>query len=212
MDLTTLAMVRKFMNEKPAGNAIPQPTGTIEITENGTGIDIAQYAFADVNVSTDTGIGELQPIPYITHTQPAVGESSSLDDLPLDTLAIGDAVNDWSSWQPLFVSIQRFKFDAIPDKVICMTATLNSDSNGWNGNSLQAYVCAIDDNYEYVSVEPWDGLVYDYSGDIFTITDAPQWSFQFNMPDLGGYDFENQKALDKILVFYITQVTPDPTE
>lgn len=32
------------------------PTGTITITENGTGIDVAQYALADVNVSGGSGI------------------------------------------------------------------------------------------------------------------------------------------------------------
>ena len=30
--------------------AVPEPTGDVEITENGTGIDIAQYATATVNV------------------------------------------------------------------------------------------------------------------------------------------------------------------
>ena len=29
----------------------PTPTGTINITENGEGIDVAQYAYADVSVS-----------------------------------------------------------------------------------------------------------------------------------------------------------------
>lgn len=31
------------------------PSGTIEITENGEGIDVAQYAYADVNVSGGSG-------------------------------------------------------------------------------------------------------------------------------------------------------------
>lgn len=34
---------------------VPSPTGTISITQNGTGIDVAQYAFADVNVSGGGG-------------------------------------------------------------------------------------------------------------------------------------------------------------
>ena len=33
------------------------PTGTTEITANGTGIDVAQYAYADVNVTYPTWTG-----------------------------------------------------------------------------------------------------------------------------------------------------------
>ena len=35
------------------------PSGTIEITENGEGIDVARYAYADVNVSGDAEIAKV---------------------------------------------------------------------------------------------------------------------------------------------------------
>ena len=39
-----------FMNDVAENGGGVTPTGTIEITENGTGIDVAQYAYADVSV------------------------------------------------------------------------------------------------------------------------------------------------------------------
>lgn len=39
--------------------AVPQPTGNVELTENGTGIDIAQYATATVAVPQPSGNIEL---------------------------------------------------------------------------------------------------------------------------------------------------------
>lgn len=57
------------------------PTGTKTITENGTGIDVAQYATADVNVvpvtltyNANTGTGTVDPVTV------GKGTSVTLDD------------------------------------------------------------------------------------------------------------------------------------
>lgn len=47
-----------------ANVAVPQPSGNIDITQNGEGIDIAQYATANVKIPTVTTI---EPILLTTH-------------------------------------------------------------------------------------------------------------------------------------------------
>lgn len=58
-----------------SGNIVP--SGTITITENGTGIDVSPYATADVNVSGGASVGELVNIGAYSGdmaSEPSVGD------------------------------------------------------------------------------------------------------------------------------------------
>lgn len=55
-----------------------KPTGTIAITENGEGIDVAQYATADVSVSGGGGsVGALVDVPRVKSEQVDIGDNIS---------------------------------------------------------------------------------------------------------------------------------------
>ena len=62
-----------------SGNIVP--SSTLTITENGTGIDVAQYAAVDVAVSGGTSVGAFVPIRafYNNDDVPAVGDYCTLD-------------------------------------------------------------------------------------------------------------------------------------
>lgn len=59
------------------------PTGTIYITENGEGIDVSSYAYADVNVSGGGGL-DVEPVTATIQTTPDyafLGINASYNDL-----------------------------------------------------------------------------------------------------------------------------------
>ena len=66
------------------------PEGTISITENGSNIDVAQYAYADVNVSGGGGGTEYNIICY----------DSSRTEVPSYVYPAGSFDNDTHRWIP----------------------------------------------------------------------------------------------------------------
>lgn len=76
------------------------PTGTIEITENGTGIDVAQYAYADVNVSGGGGVEdkEVRLLDYdgtVLHSY-TPAEFAALSALPENPSHTGLTAQGWN--------------------------------------------------------------------------------------------------------------------
>lgn len=65
---TTIEGAVRLLGQHIGGSA----SGTIEITENGEGIDVAQYAYADVNVSGGTEYGAIKPITFEVNGAPDV--------------------------------------------------------------------------------------------------------------------------------------------
>lgn len=72
-----------------------KPEGTIAITENGEGIDVAQYATANVSVSGGgASVGALQERIYIFDSKPSVNDEFSplQEQLMPDAVMVGDSV------------------------------------------------------------------------------------------------------------------------
>lgn len=168
------------------------PSGKIIITENGTDIDITQYATADVNI-TGSGVsfGELQAAPCITNTEPVVGGSSPFAPINLPQLI------DSQSAITMFSSSLNggigFPFS------IAAGVPITSSIPSSYGNTIDAYICGLGIG-QYGSslnttVEEWDGEV-DVSTDSNFIT------FSFTMPDLGGIDPETLRP-SAVLVLHI---------
>ncbi len=68
------------------------PSGTITITENGTGIDVAQYAMADVNVSGGVDFGDSFEVSfYTTNSEPLAFFVGCVSPFSFDVNALGTA-------------------------------------------------------------------------------------------------------------------------
>lgn len=147
-----------------------KPEGTITITENGEGIDVAQYATADVSVS---GGGVDVGAPTFVGgagEAPTVGEE--MFTFPIIALAkIGDvAIYDGSPYGA----------SASGGLAAGLTLTTNVVSAELV-DTLSAYVCTADDNSQYATVAPWGGTLTrenaEYEGD-------PAYRWTFTMPEL----------------------------
>lgn len=84
--------------------SVPSPTGKITITENGTNIDIAQYAKADVNVaggggSSDFSTAEVTVGAGVVLQAPVVINEEEFQGIAM----IGEAMEEEMIWQvPLY--------------------------------------------------------------------------------------------------------------
>lgn len=159
-----------------------KPEGTITITENGEGIDVAQYATADVSVSgggADVGeptliiAGNSAPEPggYISNTA-AVGG-----------LAIGSTT-----------IVPTNQYNAIFYVASGCTATTYPDEDA-NPTTCAAYVVTVDDE-EFTAVAPWDGTLTQgtWTGNF---GDLNVWSF--TVPAL---EFDTSTYSGQILYLY----------
>lgn len=95
------------VGESVIGGVIP--SGTIEITENGTGIDVAQYALADVNVSGGgASLIEVASDENIT---------MELDDGMYIGISENFTSTDWLKYRglPLHITVNGTEYDVEPE-------------------------------------------------------------------------------------------------
>lgn len=155
MNLTDLALIKNMIEERN-----PAPTGTISITENGTGIDVSAYATADVSVSSGASVGGLVKL-YETGSTPEVGASIyrayDISALYLGELPLTTATSDAAG-----ISV-----DCAAGGVKCVTAwvpAFNSDAD-----NPEAYLITVDTSLGYdtiATLEPWDGVALETQIDV----------------------------------------------
>ena len=122
-------------------------SGTISITENGEGIDIAQYAYADVNVGGGVEIGNLILVVQ-SSVIPAVGDDDyttsiiSMDSI-FESLALGNS--------DILAGDSNNNFGMMP-------VGSNMTVGNFTGE-VKVYDCTDDENWQYDSVTEVTGKV-----------------------------------------------------
>lgn len=126
-----------------------KPEGTITITENGEGIDVAQYATADVSVSGGgVDVGALVPI-FVELEEPTVGSGNPGGAEGPLTVAIGDT------------AIGSGNIPGIGDSYLygSFAAGMTAQTLSYVADTLSAYACTIGDDGEgnavYLTVAPY---------------------------------------------------------
>lgn len=135
------------------------PTGTIEITENGEGINVAQYAYADVNVSGgQVNVGNLVGIVATTDNM-SIGDTATFETFCVLDVNYGDTtlISQSERSNAFFIAAN-------------LTALIEiSDATSVSG----LYVATLDESSKYASVEELT-VEYDfneYSELTFTVPD-----------------------------------------
>lgn len=159
------------------------PTGTIEITENGEGIDVSQYATADVNVSGGGGT-----------------EFGSLIDYTANTNT--PEVNDLYNFNPIFSSVYVGETKIIDSgyqnsSIYQAAAGLTIELAHLTSSTVSGYVCTYSvDEYgdpdSYTAVTEWTETI-DVTPDAMG-----GYSAKFTLPELVG---ENKQ------LFIVAQLT-----
>ncbi len=136
----------------------PTPSGTIEITENGEGIDVASYAYADVSVSggsVDVGDPVLVTISSVI---PAIGDEDSTSGfVGLDSFVVSIAVG----------SSSIMTVDSVNNYGEIASGTKMTVGN--YVGVIKVYDCTRDDNFLYTSVTEITGKVTDNGDETSTI-------------------------------------------
>lgn len=96
-----------------------KPEGTITITENGTGIDVAQYAAADVSVSGGGSTVELT-IYEVYNDQPLSTAYFTAEDSSGNQLTVTPHTNEDGSW---------FTVEAVAGNIVVLN---NIENSGYN--------------------------------------------------------------------------------
>lgn len=155
-------------------------SGTIEITENGEGIDVAQYEYADVNVSGGVSFGSLQLI-ILENALPEVG-SETTGVVNILSISSGGTV------------IASGNLPIVTPVAAGLTAVSYAGSQY---TECDAYVCTVDENHEYTSVTPWDGTVtvgsIEQGGETFA-------TYMLTVPEL---DFDPETGTGEQLTLYV---------
>lgn len=133
-------------------------SGTIEITENGEGIDVAQYAYADVNVSGGTvDVGD-PVLVTISSVIPAIGDEDSTSGfVGFDSLVVSIAVG----------SSNIMTVDSVNNYGKIASGTKMTVGN--YVGVIKVYDCTRDDNFLYTSVTEITGKVTDNGDETSTI-------------------------------------------
>ena len=159
-------------------------SGTIEITENGEGVDVAQYAYADVNVSGGGSFGPLQFV-VLEYDLPTVGNmrSGAPQIFSLDGGGTVFAQGIGSIFTPIAAGL---------------TAVSYSEAQY---TECDAYVCGtVLNEYDepvYTSVTPWEGTVTVGSMEQVGETFA---TYTLTVPEL---DFDPETMTGECLVLYV---------
>ena len=113
---------------------VPSPTGKITITENGTGINVAQYATADVNVEGGGGSSDFSTAEVIVVRGTPSPDAGVITDVPMikNNILTVFAL-DGSSPVPVISTVVLYKgrlvLDANPDTFISATGSASYDSD-----------------------------------------------------------------------------------
>ena len=119
---------------KVNGSEIETPSGKITITENGTDIDIAQYATADVNVEGGGGSSDFSTAEVIVVRGTPSPDAGVITDVPMikNNILTVFAL-DGSSPVPVISTVVLYKgrlvLDANPDTFISATGSASYDSD-----------------------------------------------------------------------------------
>lgn len=112
---TTTHDVAAYANAEITTSGLVKPTGTKSITQNGTGIDVANYEFVDVNVSGGGSLDEttlwINPNPTSDFAQQSITLSDDIDNY--DYIKIEVKGNTSSTWSApnicILCSVEDFK-------------------------------------------------------------------------------------------------------
>ena len=119
---------------KVNGSEIETPSGKITITENGTDIDVAQYALADVNVEGGGGSSDFSTAEVIVVRGTPSPDAGAITDVPMIKNNILTVFTlDGSSTVPVISTVVLYKgrlvLDANPDTFISATGSASYDSD-----------------------------------------------------------------------------------
>lgn len=155
--------------EYPVGS---EASGTITITENGTGIDVSSYATADVNVSGGASVGALVPIRFYSGDTPAVGESCTPDP-NFNAIHIGESLVIGS------INVGAgFEINGVAAG--CEVTTSIGPAYLSQADAISGYIVTITTN-EYdedliATIRPWDGTIttewFKFDNDTYVPTTA----------------------------------------
>lgn len=152
------------------------PTGTIDITANGT-YDVTQYASADVNVSGGPSFGSLVPVFHEFSAAPVVGNDCDMDYFEYASVMLGS--NALVSIPDLSVQMTGIALVAAGTTVV--TAWTNAE--GYVPEA-SGYIVTVE-NIVYTAVEAWSGTITVETDTIdgmlcmrliFTVPDVPDGS------------------------------------
>ncbi len=167
-----------------------KPEGTIAITENGEGIDVAQYATADVSVSGGGGGGDFGPCVLVggSGSVPVVNDYVATNQI-IESLAVGDTTIITTN-APDGTEVGG-TFSAYIAGGISVATEWQNDFDTCTPYLVTIGECEEEsggETYKYLgwkSVEPWDGAITKETetGDFVT------YRWVFDVPVMDGNDY-----------------------
>ena len=138
-----------------SGNIVP--SGTITITENGTGIDVSPYATADVNVSGGASVGALVPIRFYSSNDnvPAVDDYCYLDS-HINAIHIGESPVIESKNVETGIEINGAAAGC--EVTTCIGPAYLSQADAISGYIVTLTTSEYND-WLIATIRPWDGTI-----------------------------------------------------